>query len=63
LLLAIAWTSLAGRRFPLTTRFVPPNSAMRTIHVEDAIERDPYSDIEHQSRRACVFARRQDTDG
>jgi len=30
------------------------------FHIEQVIERDPYPNVEHQSRRAYVFARRTD---
>jgi len=28
------------------------------FEIEEIIERDPYPDVEHQSRRAYIFARR-----
>jgi hypothetical protein len=31
--------------------------------VEEVIERDPYPDVEHQSRRAYIFARRPRAEG
>ncbi len=33
------------------------------FEVEEIIERDPYPDVEHQSRRAYIFARRPDEGG
>ena len=30
----------------------------RQAEIEEIIERDPYPDVEHQSRRAYIFARR-----
>ena len=29
------------------------------FEIEEVIEREPYPDVEHQSRRAYIFARRQ----
>jgi SAM-dependent methyltransferase len=32
------------------------------FEIEEIIEREPYPDVEHQSRRSYIFARRPDTD-
>ena len=31
------------------------------FEVEETIERDPYPDVEHQSRRAYIFARKPES--
>ena len=43
--------------------FFQPEEMASDLHeagfeIEDIIEREPYPDVEHQSRRAYIFARR-----
>jgi SAM-dependent methyltransferase len=56
-------TEMWGCAVSLDFYFFPPAEILRLLTeagfaIEETFERDPYPDVEHQTRRACIFARK-----
>jgi SAM-dependent methyltransferase len=56
-------TEMWGCAVSLDFYFFPPAEILRLLTeagfaIEETVERDPYPDVEHQTRRACIFARK-----